>query len=714
MDSGQQGPVDALYLGTTAADATETANRLTDARDALAVEGMPADAVLPELDGVDCLVVGHDAAVDGVSRIEHVTDTRPAIPCLLFGEPEAGLLDRALAAGADDFVPAAGPDRYATLAHRIVSTVRHDRTVTDLRETEARFEALTENTPFGIVIIDEDSVVQYASPGIEDVLGYDPAALVDQSLLGIMPERFHDRHRGAVAAYLASDERQLDWSWIELPAVHAEGHEVPLGISFGERKGDDGRLFSAVVRDISEQRERQERLDRLASAVETSRDGVALLDTDGEYEYVNDAHAAVYGYGDPDEMRGLNWRELYDEAERERFEAEIMPELRERGEWRGEATGRRADGTAFPQALSLAALDDGGIVCVVRDVTDRVERRRELEAEREFVDSVLNTLPDVFYVIDESGRFQRWNDRMNEVTGYTDAELDGMHATEIIVPEDREMITEAMAAVFIEGTTETRRSELLTSGGDRIPYEFNGSQLTDGDGEVVGLTGIGRDVSEKELRKQRLAVLSRVLRHNVRNRMTVVDGNADYVAEFVDDPDLRDRLDTISEAAMDLVELSDHARDAEAMMRDRQRRRGEVDLGAVAATAIDQTAPDGADVRTDIDDGVRALAVESVETAVRELVDNALEHVPDPTVRVTVTARDGQPTVTVADDGPGIPDHERHALTSESETDLDHSTGIGLWLVNWLTAASGGSVVYDTDPDLGGAAVTLRFPPPSE
>ena len=205
-------------------------------------------------------------------------------------------------------------------------------------------------------------------------------------------------------------------------------------------------------------------------------------------------------------------------------------------------------------------------------------------------------------------------------------------------------------------------------------------------------------------------MLSRVLRHNVRNRMTVVDGNADFVAASIDDAGLEERLDTISEAAMDLVELSDHARDAERLMRDRQRSRTRTDLGAVVADAVDAVDADTGRLRTDLAAPEPALTVEGVEAAVHELLTNALEHAPDPTVRVTVGTRDGHPAVTVADDGPGIPEHERHALTTESETDLDHSTGIGLWLVNWLTTASGGTVIYETDPDLGGAAVTLQFP----
>ncbi|WP_436906747.1 PAS domain S-box protein [Halosimplex marinum] len=654
-------------------------------------------------------VVGEDAlAVDAVERL---ADRDP--PVVAFVPPSEGLADAALAAGATDVVTAAGPDRFPVLAHRLETVGLDPDTGRSDRATTAEFEALTNNDSFAILTVDAESRVQYASPATGDIFGYEPAALEGEPLTTIMPERFHDAHHEGVAAYLASGERSLDWSWVELPGRHRDGTEVPLGISFGDTVTDDGHLFSAVVRDMRDQREREARLDRLATAVEASMDGVALLDADGRYEYVNAAHAAVYGYDDPAALEGEHWRTLYDEAEVERLEAEVLPTVDDDGEWRGELTGRRADGSTFPQEISLTRLDDGGLVCVVRDITDRVRRREELRTERRFVESILDALPDAFYVLGLDGTFQRWNDELNAVTGYSDAELDGMDALDVIPQSDRDRVGAAIAAVLHEQETQTVESALLTKRGEEIPHEFSGSPLHDADGAVTGLVGIGRDVSAKRLREQRLSVLSRVLRHNVRNRTTVIRGRARQVAEAVADPDLTDALDVVDQSAAALESTSEHARLAERLLRDRETERRPIDLCRVVADALGATDTTGIDVTTDLPDAATAVATPHVRHAVAELVANARRHVDAPTARIAVTATDERVRIRVEDDGPGIPAHEREAVRSEEETPLDHGTGIGLWLVTWITNDAGGTLAFE-ESSLGGAAVVLSFPAASD
>lgn len=474
-------------------------------------------------------------------------------------------------------------------------------------------------------------------------------------------------------------------------------------------EGEIGRLFTAVVGDVSGRQERDERFNRLASAIESAVDGIAILDADGVYQFVNDAHAEMYGYDDPEAMVGERWRGCHDAGETDRFETEIVPALRETGTWRGEAIGRGADGEQFPQEVSLAELGDGSIVCVVRDVTERAERRRLLREEREFTESVLDSLHDVFYVLGEDGTLRRWNDRLREVTGYTDEELDGMDALELLRREDRESVAEAVASVLRgETETETVRSALVTKQGERIPYEFNGTQLTDADGNVVGLAGTGRDVTGEQLREQRLSVLSRVLRHNVRNRMTVVQANAEYLGRTVDDPVVREQVDRIVTAAEELVEMSNRARQAERVLREGQSVREEVDLVNAVEVGIAEVA-DGADVRVESPATAPALAVGDVDVAVTELIENAIEHTDDPTVRVTVTHDGDEAAVTVADGGSGIPEHERRVLTADSVTQLEHGTGIGLWLVNWIVTVSGGEVRFRSS-ERGGSEVVLSFP----
>ncbi len=112
-------------------------------------------------------------------------------------------------------------------------------------------------------------------------------------------------------------------------------------------------------------------------AFAASLDGMAILGADGHYLHVNAAHARIYGFDRPDELVGRSWKVLYRGDELERIEREILPEVQLRGVWRGEATGSRRDGTTFEQELSLSRYPEGGgLVCVVRDISDRKRSER--------------------------------------------------------------------------------------------------------------------------------------------------------------------------------------------------------------------------------------------------------------------------------------------------------------------------------------------------
>ncbi len=121
-------------------------------------------------------------------------------------------------------------------------------------------------------------------------------------------------------------------------------------------------------------------------------DGMAIAGRNGEYVYLNDAHAAVYGYESPLELVGKTWRVLYREEEVRRFERDVIPVLREAGSWRGEAVGKRKDGSTFYQELSLAAIEGGGLVSVVRDISDRKSSEQERE---KLIDELRDALSNI-------------------------------------------------------------------------------------------------------------------------------------------------------------------------------------------------------------------------------------------------------------------------------------------------------------------------------
>lgn len=150
-------------------------------------------------------------------------------------------------------------------------------------------------------------------------------------------------------------------------------------------KDPDGRVVAGIeaIRDITDRKQVEKRLLQHLAAMEASMDGMAILDADGTYVYLNHAHAAVYGFESPAQLLGKSWKDFYHDDELKRFEHSIMPHFLQAGSWRGEVAGRRRDGSRFPQEISLGLIAEGGIVSVVRDISDRKRSEEEIRLMNE-------------------------------------------------------------------------------------------------------------------------------------------------------------------------------------------------------------------------------------------------------------------------------------------------------------------------------------------
>ena len=288
-------------------------------------------------------------------------------------------------------------------------------------------------------------------------------------------------------------------------------------------------------------------------------------------------------------------------------------------------------------------------------------------------------------------------------------------ATELFGPSVDDAIGDPVRAVvdgldrveLAPGSTGT--VTLRTSRGRRR-YQFSVSAVTDStvpasNDDPVARTVLFRDVTDRRTRRQRLSVLNRILRHNVRNDL---DAALAYV-DLVDDDEVRAGIeDTLTET----VRLARKARDAEEAMTAVTESPKSVDLATLARSVADRFREDyPGEITVDCADEPRVVSHPTVVRRVlSELVENALVHAGEaPTVEVTVRhGANGAAEVTVTDDGPGIPERERAVLGSDAETQLDHGRGIGLWFVNWAVTQLGGELEFGRNDHPGGA-VTVRL-----
>jgi len=260
---------------------------------------------------------------------------------------------------------------------------------------------------------------------------------------------------------------------------------------------------------------------------------------------------------------------------------------------------------------------------------------------------------------------------------------------------------------------EVADSVSIMTDGTRREYAVTTSSIKDGGGTRVGATIVLQDVTEERRREQRLTVLNRVLRHNLRNDLNVVEGYLDVAGKRVEDDELAYLLAIAEEKTLDVIDLAEKARGVENTMNREGDGSERIEVAALLEEVGDGLSEkySGA-VRIEVPERVTLVADRVlVDRLFRNLIENGLEHNDDdaPVVTVGFTGwNGGQATFEVGDNGPGIPDHELAVIETGEETALEHGSGLGLWLVEWAGASLGGDVRFETDE--GGTTAVVELP----
>ena len=356
------------------------------------------------------------------------------------------------------------------------------------------------------------------------------------------------------------------------------------------------------------------------------------------------------------------------------------------------------DPTSLGYVISGVVLSAGMLRGQLLDVAPVT---RELGRE-----AVFTELDDAVIIVDGAGRIVDINAAATVFFAASPTELSGRELADGL-PD----LAETVPGAGERAQTETR---LERDGAVRY-YDVRITPLYRSYGVVSGHLISLRDVTNRRQREQRIDVLNRLLRHNIRNEMNVVRGNADLLADSVD-PSERERIDRILRTVDEIVDRSNKiGRVSEALEREHTEpvRLPEL-LDTVVADA--RSRYPRADITLSCPENCWVDGSPALSLAFEELVDNAVEHgstapaVEDDgvTVDIDATVRDDGIVVRVSDDGPGIADHERAVILAGEETPLQHGSGVGLWLVKWVVRNVGGTLSFGGGP---GTTVEIELPP---
>ncbi|AQL44117.1 hypothetical protein BV210_16005 [Halorientalis sp. IM1011] len=262
-----------------------------------------------------------------------------------------------------------------------------EATNAELKKTRNRFQALTENASVAVLTMDESSTIQFANDTVEDVFGYAPDRLEGESMDVLIPDRLVDDHYAAVERYLETGTRKLDWSWVELPAVHESGHTIDIGLSYGTTQVNGSQLFTAVIRDITEEKARQRELEDKRKQLEAT---VAELERSNR-ELEQFAQAVSHDLKEP--IRTVsNYLGLLER----RYAGEFDDDADDFLEFAAEGSERAQ--RMIEDLLAYARVDHGGEIDEVVDLNDVVEtvvRDCKRSHESSEVDVSVGNLPPV-------------------------------------------------------------------------------------------------------------------------------------------------------------------------------------------------------------------------------------------------------------------------------------------------------------------------------
>ena len=677
-----------------------------------------------ETDRIDCLVSAYDLAdADGLALLERVRDRDGRVPFVLVTDSGSeALASEAIRAGVTDYVQKGTvPGEYPVLANRLVNAVETARTQ---RHHERQRRAI-ETAREGISLLDPDGTFVYVNRAYAECFGYEPAELI-----------------GEHWELLYTDEDAATVREEVLPTVRAEGywHDESTGVrADGSRIVVDHTLSTTdrdglicTLRDVTDHRDRKRDLERYETIVEAVGDPVYTVDSDGRYAFVNDAYAEITGYAKAD-IVGHPVSFLLDEPSVERG-TDVVRELLSSGsettQQTYEITVETSDGTRIQceDNVSLLPLEDGeyrGAAGVVRDITARKERERELEQ----YETILETIPDEVYTLDADGRFTRVVppiDCDRTVSGYKPDELIGEHVS-VVLDDDDIASGETRIQRLLRDGRERASYELsvLTKSGDWVPNENHLALLPMEDGEFRGTVGVLRDITERvereralERQNERLESFANVVSHDLRNPLAVAQEQLSLVREDRDD----DRLETVAKAHDRMQGLIDDiltlAREEKPIM-DRK----PVEFSVFARRCWRHVETDSVGLETPTDAVVR-VDKRRFERLLENLIRNTVEHgTARADQRAQPTTNGGDPidvgvTVTVGDlpdgegffvedDGPGIPSDERERVLESGYSTATRGTGFGLAIVDRIADSHGWSLTV-AESDAGGARFEFR------
>ena len=246
-------------------------------------------------------------------------------------------------------------------------------------------------------------------------------------------------------------------------------------------------------------------------AIERGLEGVAFLDKDGCFTYMNQTHAAIYGY-QPEELIGRSWKTLYAPETIAKIDQYYFPILLRLGHWTGEVTGHTKSGQEVFVEISLVLSESGPdpnrwLICTCRDVTERVVFKKQLETNQEGLANAQALAHVGSWEWDITAGTEVWSDEQFRIFGYAPRAITPTIDTfrEAIHPDDQARISQAIDAALKQDQRYYETFRIFRPSGELRYVQARGTVTRNAEGHPTRMTGTVQDITEQQAYEQILS-----------------------------------------------------------------------------------------------------------------------------------------------------------------------------------------------------------------
>lgn len=481
------------------------------------------------------------------------------------------------------------------------------------------------------------------------------------------------------------------------------------------------------------QQQDEETVQRQTLAMDTSADGIALLDEKGYHIYVNQAYARMHGFDSPKRIVGQPWQFIYARQDPDHLVPQVRESLARDGKWSSPVSVTQPDGSKISVEMTVALMPDGGVVCVCRDLSQREQAERaRAEAEAKYR-TLVEQVNAITYIADIGiqGKWHYVSPQVESILGYTSEEWLAIadRWAERIHPDDLAAVNAAEQASET-GLPFQAEFRLKRKDGREVWLNDTGVVVKGNNTHPV-MEGIMVDITERKLleiqlqQSRKMEAVGRLaggIAHDFNNLLTIITGYTDLALSRPSVPlDLRADIERIENASARAAAL---VRQLLAFSRKQVLRPKTLDLNAIVMNMdklLRRLIDDHIEMITSVRDDLGKVKADpaQIEQVIMNLVVNARDAMPKggrlllETINVDldsayavdhVSVKPGRYVMlAVSDTGVGM-DAETVAHIFEpfyTTKESGRGTGLGLSTVYGIVKQSGGYIWVYSEPGKG-------------